>query len=399
MSQRRVLHIGKYYPPHMGGIETHLQNLCRELATSYRVDAIVANDGPGTVAETDGDVYLRRVGTKANLASTSICPGLIPAIRATKADILHLHLPNPFATMAVLASGFRGPIVTTYHSDVVRQKLLGAAFEPFLRMILNRSSRVICTSQRYLDSSPALARVRQKCVVVPYGIPLCGIAEAAPRDIAQIRQQFGTRLIVAVGRLVYYKGFEYLIDAMQHVHGKLLIVGDGPLRADLERQIVARGLQSKVQLLGEIQNEHLAPYYRAAEVFAFPSVARSEAFGIVQLEAMACGLPVVNTDLDSGVPSVSRDNETGLTVAPRDPVALARALNTLLENPALRAVFSAAARKRVHSEFSSERMTQRTMSVYDQALEKKVLKRAVSRFPAHPVLGTDARAAKSSVAS
>jgi rhamnosyl/mannosyltransferase len=380
----------------MGGIETHLQTICRELAESHRVDAIVANDGPGTVAEMDGKVYLRRVGTRFNFASASFCPGLIPAIRSTPADVLHLHLPNPTATLAVLASGFRGPVVITYHSDVIRQKFLGAAFEPFLRMILKRSSAIVCTSQRYLDSSPSLAAFREKCTVVPYGIPSTGITEAEPHQIARVRQHFGSRLIVAVGRLVYYKGFEYLIDAMQRVDGRLLIVGDGPLREPLQQRVAEKGLQGKIQFLGEIQNEHLAPYYRSADVFAFPSVARSEAFGIVQLEAMACGLPVVNTDLDSGVPFVSRHNETGLTVPPRDPIALANALNTLLENPALCATFAAAARQRVKDEFSSALMARRTAEVYRRVMASTRRSPIAVRPPAR--LQPDTPAAKSSAA-
>ena len=385
MNERRVVHVGKFYPPHMGGIETHLQNVCRELAASHNVNAIVANDGPGTVAEMDGPVFVRRIGTKFNFAAASFCPGLIPAIRATEADVLHLHLPNPTATLAVLVSGFRGPIISTYHSDVIRQKALGAAFEPFLRMILQRSAAIICTSQRYMDTSPALARFRHKCTVIPYGIPCSGIANAAPHEIAQVRRQYGSRLIIAVGRLVYYKGFEYLIDAMHRVNGKLLIVGDGPLRESLQQRIVDGNLQDKVQLLGEIKNDHLAPYYRASDVFAFPSVARSEAFGIVQLEAMACGLPVVNTDLDSGVPFVSRHDETGLTVPPRDPQALAQALNTLLESPALCAKFAFAARQRVREEFSTGLMARRTTEVYDRALAAAAHKAPIELHPQDPL--------------
>ncbi len=395
MKERRILQVGKFYPPHMGGIETHLQNLCRELARSNEVHAIVANDGPGTTAEMDGPVYVRRVGTKFNFASASFCPGLIPAIAATDADILHLHLPNPTATLAVLASGFRGPIVTTYHSDVIRQKMLGAAFEPFLRMILHRSSYIICTSQRYLDTSPALARFRDKCTVVPYGIPCIGMADAEPREIARVRQRYGSRLIVAVGRMVYYKGFEYLIDAMRRVDGKLLLIGDGPLRASLEQRIADANLQGKIELLGEIQNDHLTPYYRAADVFAFPSVARSEAFGIVQLEAMNCGLPVVNTALDSGVPFVSRHDETGLTVPPRDADALAAALNSLLENPARCAAFADAARKRVRSEFTLDVMTRRVSDIYAESLAAAKHNASVRIIPGHVVQEEPAAAKRS----
>ncbi len=359
MNSNRVVHVGKFYPPHMGGIETHLQNVCRELSASHRVHAIVANDGVGSVAETDGDVRVLRVGTRLTVSSAPFCPGIGSAIRELQPDILHLHLPNPLATLAVLTSGYKGPLVTTYHSDVVRQKVLGALFEPVLHRVLQRGSAIICTSQAYMDSSPALASFRRKCVVIPYGIPASPITFGESQEAAAIRKKYGSRLIVSVGRLVYYKGFECLIEAMKNVHGTLLVIGDGPLRESLENQVRESGLQDKVHLLGEIQNDILSPYYRAADVFALASVARSEAFGIVQLEAMSYGLPVVNTALDSGVPFVSRHNETGLTVPPGNAAALAQALDSLLADRPRRAAFGAAAKQRVRSEFTIERMGRR----------------------------------------
>ncbi len=364
MKSNQVVHIGKFYPPHMGGIETHLQNLCRELSKSHRVHAIVANDGNTSVAEMDGSVRVLRAATRFSVSSAPFCPQIGSAIRELQPDVLHLHLPNPAAALAVLASGYNGPLVTTYHSDVVRQKVLGALFEPFLRKILARSAAIICTSREYMDSSPVLTDFRRRCVVIPYGIPAPAIGFDESHKAAAIREKFGPRLIVSVGRLVYYKGFEFLIEAMKGVDGTLLIIGDGPLRASLEDQVRAAGLRHKVRLLGEIQNDILAPYYRAADVFALASVARSEAFGIVQLEAMAYGLPVVNTSLDSGVPFVSRHNETGLTVPPGDAAALARGLNSLLADRPMRAAFGLAAKKRVRSEFTVERMAARTAQLY-----------------------------------
>ncbi len=364
--RRRLVHVGKFYPPHMGGIETHLQTLARQQAKENDVEALVANDGPETVTEMDGGVRVKRLATRAVLASAPVCLGLPLAIRRAKPDVLHLHLPNPLACLSVLASGYRGPVVTTYHSDVVRQKLLGRLFEPFLRLALWRSSAILCTSQRYLETSKTAWRFRHKCAVVPYGIPPVGEVDRAM--VESIRRSYGPRIVLAVGRLVSYKGFEYLVSAMRHVDGALLIIGDGPLRAELQDQIVESRLCDRVHLLGEIQNEELGPYYRAADVFALSSVARSEAFGIVQLEAMAHGLPVVNTALDSGVPSVSLHKETGMTAEPRNAPSLAHALNEVLSNRPLRAKFSAAARERAGAEFTQEVMLANTMRVYDEVL-------------------------------
>jgi glycosyltransferase involved in cell wall biosynthesis len=275
------------------------------------------------------------------------------------------------AVMAYLASGHRGRLVVTYHSDTVRQRVLGAMFEPFLHQALRRSAAIIATSPDYRETSPVLARYRDRCHVIPYGIALNEFESAPPAQVSAIRQKYGERLILSVGRLVYYKGFEYLIQAMAKVEGKLIIVGDGPLREKLEQLSRTLGLGEKVIFAGEIQNQNVVPYYHAAALFALASVARSEAFGIVQIEAMAAGIPVVNTGLDSGVPFVSLHEKTGLTVKPADSDALAAAINRLLNESNLRRSLGQAARVRAREEFSLDRMTSRTLSVYEAVRRAK----------------------------
>jgi len=368
-SRLRVLHVGKFYPPHMGGIETHLQALCGELKESLDLRVVVANDGGRSLQERLDGVSLLRVPTWATLASTPLCPGLIGEIRNSAADILHIHLPNPMAVMAYLASGFSGPLVVTYHSDTVRQKVLGPLFAPFLHRFLRRSSAIIASSPDYLRSSPVLARYRDRCHIIPFGIALDRFERPEPEAVANLRRQHGSRVIMSVGRLVYYKGFDYLIRAMAQVDGKLLIVGSGPLRQKLEQLAGSLNVAGKVAFLGQIPDPELIACYHAADVFALASSARSEAFGLVQVEAMAAGLPVVNTKLDSGVPFVSLDEQTGLTVPPADPDALAAALNRLLDNPDLRRSLGEAARQRARSEFSLDVMTSRTLGVYETVVK------------------------------
>ena len=365
----RVLHIGKFYPPHMGGIETHLQALCGALKASCDLQVIVSSDDRRSVREVVDDVPVFRVGTLLTAFSTPICPAMASRIRSTNADLVHIHLPNPTAVLAYLNSGHRGRLVITYHSDTVRQRILGSLFEPFLQAALRRSSAIIATSPNYLETSPALQAHRdQSCHVSPYGIDIAQFQQCDPAAIEAVRRQYGDRLIIGVGRLVYYKGFEQLIRAMTSVRGKLLLIGDGPLRVELQQLTNELGISDKVVFAGEIQNAQVIPYYHAADVFALPSVARSEAFGIVQIEAMAAGLPVVNTALDSGVPFVSLHDQTGLTVPPRDPKALAVALNRLLDDPALRQSLGESARLRASKEFSATLMTSRTMNLYRSLL-------------------------------
>jgi rhamnosyl/mannosyltransferase len=366
----KVLHVGKFYPPHMGGIETHLRALCQELRTTTDLRVIVANDGNTLVEESLDGVEVSRLPTRLTVASTPLCPGMIRRIGSSDADIVHIHLPNPMAVLAYLASGHPGRLVVTYHSDTVRQKILGALFEPFLHKLLKRSSAIIATSPDYRRTSPILARHLDRCHVIPYGIAVEQFDHCDQSSVAKLRQQYGNRLVISVGRLVYYKGFEYLIRAMAQVKGKLLIVGDGPLRAKLQQIARDLGIADRVIFAGEIQNEQVIPYYHAADVFALASVARSEAFGIVQIEAMAAGLPVVNTRLDSGVPFVSLHQQTGLTVAPGDPQAMAAALNQLLDDGELRQSLGNAARARARQEFSLPTMTKRTLQLYAAVMSR-----------------------------
>lgn len=376
--QSRILQVGKYYPPFFGGMESHLQNLCRNLQGLVEVEVIVANHGKNKRArqmEWIDKVKVTRIGTIGNVAATPICPQMVSAIRQSSAQVVHVHHPNPMATLAYLASGHQGPLVVTYHSDVVRQKLLAPFFAPLLHRLLERAAVIIATSPNYIDSSPVLSHYRNKCQVIPFGIPIEQFQRPNPRVVAQLHHQYGPKLILTVGRLVYYKGIEYLIRAMKQIDGHLLIVGEGPLQENLEREANLSGVSDRVTFLGHVSDEDLVDYYHAVDVFALPSILRSEAFGIVQLEAMACGKPVVNTQLDSGVPFVSLHGETGLTVPPRDPLALAEAINRLLDDPILRARYGAAAQRRVEREFSEEIMARRTLQLYAKVAEKTALQR------------------------
>lgn len=364
----RVLHVGKFYPPHMGGIETHLQTLCRELRKSLDLRVIVANDHNAKSEESLDGVLVTRLPTRLMLASTPLCPSMVAQLRNSQSDIVHLHFPNPMAVLAYMASGHKGRLLVTYHSDMVRQKFLGPLFTPFLHAALRRSSAIIATSPNYLHSSPVLARHQEKCEVIPLGIPLRDFEDCEPQRVAAVREQYGDRLIVSVGRLVYYKGFEYLIRAMTEIRGRLLIVGEGPLHGRLKALVSELGVADRVIFLGKIDHQFLVSCYHAAKVFALASIARSEAFGLTQVEAMAAGLPVVNTQLDSGVPYVSLHERTGLTVPPGDPQALAAAINSLLDNDDLRLRFGSAARLRARQEFGVDVMVDRTLSLYDRVM-------------------------------
>jgi rhamnosyl/mannosyltransferase len=368
----RVLHLGKYYPPHVGGMETHLRTLCTELKDAVDLNIIVANDGSRTERTVVDGVNLTRLGTVLKIHSTSICPQMVRGIRDARADLVHVHLPNPWAVIAYLLSGHRGSLVVSWHSDIVRQKVLGRAFEVFSRMFLRRCKAIIAGSEHYIESSPVLSRNRDRCSIVPYGISVTDLGCRDIDAVQAIRERFGPRIVLSTGRLVYYKGLEYLIRAMRSVDASLLIVGDGPLRNRLQAEVTANSvLRRRVQFLGRV--EDVRPFYHATDIFALPSVARSEAFGIVQLEAMACAKPVVNTRLQSGAPFVSLDGVTGITVEPGNPAAMAGALNKLLDDTELRQRYGDAALQRVLTEFTVATMVRRTLKVYRQVADDSAM--------------------------
>jgi glycosyltransferase involved in cell wall biosynthesis len=366
-----VVHIGKYYPPHVGGIESHLHTLCCALRESMDVRVLVASDEPHDEETVFDGVAVSRHGSRFSIAGAPVCPTMVRKLRRIDADLVHIHLPNPTGVLSLMMSGYRGRIIATWHSDVVRQRHLARLFAPIQRSFLSRCSAIIATSVNYAESSPDLVSFRDRTAVVPYGIDV-GVFRHPPRElVASIRRRYRSPLLLAVGRLVYYKGFEYLVRAMKRVNGTLLIIGDGPQRESLMREVTASGVGDRVVLLGEMQSSEIAPYYHASDVFVLPSIARSEAFGIVQIEAMAAGKPVINTRIPSGVPFVSLNGVTGITVAPRDVDALEHAINRLLHDETLRLRYGQAAIHRVDAEFSAGKMVSRIRDLYASVIGER----------------------------
>jgi len=370
LRQRKILQIGKYYPPEHGGMESHLANLCQGLSQYFDISVLVANRNRVTQRESVGPINVVRAGRWMNIAGAPLCPVMPWFIRQMQPDLIHLHVPNPGGVISLILSNYRGPLVVTYHSDVLRQGFLIPIFQPVLDRTLSQSRAIIATSQTYIETSPVLKRFSQRCRVIPLGIDIGACNPRTAELATEIKQTYPGPIVLAVGRLVYYKGFEYLIHAMQDIQATLLVIGEGPLRASLEALVVEYAVSERVKILGSVPN--VEPYMEAADVFVLPSIARTEAFGLVQLEAMVRGKPVVNTNIPSGVPFVSPHQISGLTVLPRDPAALAEAINQLLACPELRRRYGQAGRKRVEDEFSIASMVRQTMVIYEAVLEADV---------------------------
>lgn len=347
-----------------------MHTLCRGLNRHISLRVLVANDAAETTTDVIEGVTVTRVARWGTLAATPICPSFPQALARWKADIYHLHEPNPLATLSYLLVKPKGRLVVTFHSDVVRQKILGAAYRVAVRQLLERADRIIVATPHHLACCPVLRSMQRKCVVIPFGVDISRFHPGTDteRRVRQLRARFGDRIVLFVGRLVYYKGVEVLIQAMTQVSGHLLIVGGGPWEKKLRRLAQQLSLEKKVSFQGEVGSDRLVAYYHACDVFVLPSTHRSEMFGLVQLEAMACGRPVVSTALPTGVSWVNQHNVTGVVVPPGDTAALARAISHLLDDPDQRNRLGEAARRRVAEEFTADQMVERTLDLYRRIL-------------------------------
>lgn len=365
----RVTYVNKYYYPHLGGIEFHLHDLASAVAArGHDARAIVANESRDTLTEDVDGVGVTRVGRAFAAASTPVAPGMRREIRraAGETDLFHMHFPYPWGETQWLASRTNVPSVLTYHSDIVRQRAGLAAYAPILRRVLDRVDVVIASSPDMVEHSEFLAPIADKCRVIPFGIHterFAATPEVTARAV-ELRTGHERPIVLFVGRLIYYKGVDVLVRAMEHVDADLVIIGQGPLESRLREMIVARRMAHRVTFAPPADFEELVAWYHAADVFALPSVARSEAFGLVQLEAHASGTPVVSTRLTTGVPFVNQHEVTGLTVEPEDADALADALSRLVTDDALRERLGRQARERALADFTIERMVDEALALY-----------------------------------
>ncbi len=374
----KVLQIYKdYYPPVIGGIEKHVNHLCHGLSAKHvQSEVLVSNTRPKTQVVYDNSIKITMAGEHGRLQSAPLAPSFHSHLKvgAQEADILHFHFPNPTAELALIMSNISKPCVVTYHSDIVRQAKLAKLYSPFLLKFLNRTNAIIATSPNYVDSSGVLGRFRDKCRVIPFGIDFkeFDLRPESAGQVVHVRRTYGPRILLFVGRFRYYKGLHILIEAMKNVGGKLLLIGAGPLEADFLKQIATANLQERVFLLGELSDQDVVTHLHACDVFVLPSILRSEAFGIVQLEAMTCRKPVVCTELGTGTSFVTQHRETGLVVQPNDVNALAEALNYLLENPEIREKYGKAGRRRVEKYFSQDGMIDATIATYEGVLNQAI---------------------------
>jgi rhamnosyl/mannosyltransferase len=370
----RVLHAYKVFPPDVvGGITEVIAYIAKGMAPRHESSLLVARSRGWGRRYTLDTIPVEALFSFGTWLSTPIAPSFpfVLAQRSRQAALVALHQPFPLNDIGVaLGLPRETALVVHWHGEIVRQRSLTGLVAPFIRRTLARAQRIIVSQPALVSESPFLAAHGEKCAIIPYGIDVSYWTEldgAQRRRVDELRSRY-PRLVMATGRLVPYKGFDVLIEALRHVDATAIIVGEGPLRDDLLRMAQQRGVAERVILAGMLSRDDLKVHLHAAQLFAFPSVSAAEAFGIVQIEAMAVGLSIVNTDLPTGVPHVARHGLEALTVSPNDPAMLAAAIAQLLADRALAQRLGAAGRRRATTDYALQSFVQRIEEVYDEAM-------------------------------
>lgn len=366
--QIKILHIGKFYPI-IGGVEKVMFDIVEGM--SERVDMYCDM----LCASKNGREEIVRINrakimctpTWLKAFATMVSPGMIIRLRQIKNDydIIQIHHPDPMAALALWLSGYKGNVILHWHSDILKQKIALRFYKPLQDWLIKRADIIVGTTPKYLEASPYLQDKSLKKICIPIG------TDAIFYDaikVKSLRNRYkGKKLIFSLGRLVKYKGYEYLVDAARYLPDDYLVLigGSGPLKEYLKSQIVQNALQEKVQLLGRIPNEDLPAYYSACDVYVMSSIWKTEAFGIVQIEAMSCGKPVVATKIPgSGVDWVNEDGVSGINVEPMNGKAIADAVMYILSEEERYTKFSKGAKERYERLFRKETMIDKFGSLY-----------------------------------
>ena len=363
----RVLHAYRtYFPDTQGGVEETIRQIClntRRHGVESRVLCLSPGAAPAVLEREEAEVH--RVPKHAEVASCTMSLAAPAAMRrlARWADVVHYHFPWPFADMLHFGVGVRRPAVLTYHSDIVRQRLLEPVYRPLMNRFLGAMGRIVCTSPNYLASSPVLPRFGHKVDVVPIGLTRNSYPDASDEQLEASRAEFGTGFFLYVGVLRYYKSVHVLLDAMQGAPFRVVVAGEGPEGPALRRQAARLGLDN-VTFAGRVSDETKVALLRLCRGLVFPSAMRSEAFGVTLLEAAMQGRPMISTEQGTGTSYVNLHGKTGLVMAPNDPCALRDAMNRLNADASLAARMGKAACHRFEAEFTGARMGERYARVY-----------------------------------
>jgi rhamnosyl/mannosyltransferase len=367
----RVLHFYKTFAPDsFGGAQSVIRDIARG-TEPFGVETQVlslSRDPDGNSRHVDG-VWARKARLHLELASTGLSLSVLTVFKemAQDADLIHYHFPWPMMDVIHFLAHTDKPAVVTYHSDIVKQRWLKAAYGPLMHCFLDSVESIIATSPPYLDTSPVLARHRHKVTVIPIGTGDIARRPMPEARRAYWRNRLGPRFFVFVGALRYYKGLHFLLEAAAETGLPVAIIGTGRPARQLARTAASRSLDN-VHFLGELPEDEKALVLDMAYGFVFPSHLRSEAFGVALLEAAASRLPMVTCEIGTGTSYVNRHGETGYVVPPADSQSLAAAMRRLWADPAAARRMGDNARRRYEALFTARQMGAAHAALYARLL-------------------------------
>lgn len=363
----RVLHVYRtYFPETQGGLEETIRQIClntRRHGIASRVLCPSRSVVPRVVRREEAAVYRCRLD--AEVASCSLSREAFPMLRRLLrwADVVHYHFPWPLADVLHLSSGVRVPSVLTYHSDIVRQRVLARLYAPLMNRFLRSVDRIVCTSPNYVATSDVLKRLGDDVDVVPIGLDRASYPEPTEDTYARVRAAYGDGFFLFVGVLRYYKCLHILLEAAQGAPYPIVIVGSGPDEAKLKRQAAELGL-TNVTFAGHVEDATKVALIRLCRGVVFPSYLRSEAFGVALLEGAMNGKPMITTEAGSGTSHVNVDGETGIVAEPASAEAFRNAMDRLHAGPDLARRLGAGARERFEGLFTGRLMGDRYAEIY-----------------------------------
>jgi glycosyltransferase involved in cell wall biosynthesis len=370
-----IVHFGKYYFPDAGGIESVTVSLAKGAAKAgHTVSVVCFGKTPSRNKEIIDGVQIIRSPVSKLLASQPLGFKYFLQCLSTarKADLVHLHAPNMLGALCALFIPSRVRLLVHWHSDVINKGVLGKILRPFESSLLRRANIIVATSQAYADGSETLALFKEKVCVIPIGVAGSKHESNNTKLPPALESHIGhKKIVLAVGRLVPYKGFNVLIQAAQKLvkDSVVVIVGGGPLLQELQQAIIDSSVGDRVLLAGRISDAALHAIFERATLYCLPSTSRAEAFGVVLLEAMTYGLPIVSSEIPgSGVPWVNQHGVSGLNVHVGDSKALADACNLILRSEELRNRLARGAHQRFLSEFTEDVSVARIMATYESLL-------------------------------
>lgn len=370
----RVLHVYRtYFPQTQGGAEEVIRQIClntQRHGVQSRVLCISRQVEPRVVRRAEAAVY--RSLLVAEVASCSVSWQALPMFRRLLdwADLVHYHHPWPFADLLHFAARVRQPTVLTYHSDIVRQRLLASLYSPLMTRFLNSVQRIVCTSPNYFATSNVLPRFEDKVDIVPIGLQPDSYPKATAAQLAEAGERYGDGYFLFVGMLRYYKCLHILLDALQGAPYRAVIVGSGPTEKALKRQARELGL-TNVVFTGQVSDVLKVALIERSRAVVFPSYLRAEAFGVALLEGAMHGKPLISTEVGSGTSHVNVDGETGLVVTPASHRALREAMDRLHRQPETVRRLGEGARRRFVALFNGELMGDRYVGIYQSLLSAR----------------------------